>query len=160
MVHDPFNVLLDLVCLYFDEDFVSMFISDNWPVNFFLVASLSSFDIRWPPRMSLGVFLPLQFFLEQFQKDQFNSLLFFCVYSVVKTLPAGAGDLDLTPVLGRSSGEGNGNPLQYSCLRNPMDRGAWWTTVYGGHRRGGHDLVTKQPQMFNTKEFTWEFILS
>ena len=64
MVHDPFNVLLYLVCLYFDEDFVSMFISDNWPVNFFLVASLSSFDIRWPPRMSLGVFLPLQFFLE------------------------------------------------------------------------------------------------
>ena len=33
--------------------------------------------------------------------------------------------------LGRSSGEGNGNPLQYSCLGNPMDRGAWWVTVHG-----------------------------
>ena len=35
------------------------------------------------------------------------------------------------PGLGRSLGEGNGNPLQYSCLENPMDGGAWWATVYG-----------------------------
>ena len=35
------------------------------------------------------------------------------------------------PGLRRSPGEGNGNPLQYSCLENPMDRGAWWATVYG-----------------------------
>ena len=42
-----------------------------------------------------------------------------------------AGDLDLTPGLGRSPGEGNGNPLQYCCLGNPMDRGAWWATVHG-----------------------------
>ena len=35
------------------------------------------------------------------------------------------------PGLGRSPGEGNGNPLQYSCLENPMDRGAWWATVHG-----------------------------
>ena len=35
------------------------------------------------------------------------------------------------PGLGRSPGEGNDNPLQYSCLENPMDRGAWWATVYG-----------------------------
>ena len=41
------------------------------------------------------------------------------------------GDLDLIPGLGRSSGEGNGNPLQYSCLENPMDGGAWWVTVHG-----------------------------
>ena len=39
------------------------------------------------------------------------------------------GDLSLIPGLGRSPGEGNGNPLQYSCLENPMDRGAWWATV-------------------------------
>ena len=38
-------------------------------------------------------------------------------------------DLSLIPGLGRSPGEGNGNPLQYSCLENPMDRGAWWATV-------------------------------
>ena len=37
----------------------------------------------------------------------------------------------LVPGLGRSSGEGNGNPLQYSCLENPMDRGVWWATVHG-----------------------------
>ena len=48
--------------------------------------------------------------------------------SVVKNLPANAGDLDLIPGLGRSPGEENGKSLQYSCLENPMDRGAWWTT--------------------------------
>ena len=42
-----------------------------------------------------------------------------------------AGDLGSIPGLGRSPGEGNGNPLQYSCLENPMDRGAWWATVHG-----------------------------
>ena len=42
-----------------------------------------------------------------------------------------AENADLTPGLGRSPGEGNGNPFQYSCLGNPMDRGAWQTTVHG-----------------------------
>ena len=41
------------------------------------------------------------------------------------------GDLGLIPGLGRSPGEGNGNPLQYSCLENPMDGGAWWAIVHG-----------------------------
>ena len=41
------------------------------------------------------------------------------------------GDVGFIPGLGRSLGEGNGNLLQYSCLGNPMDRGAWWTTVHG-----------------------------
>ena len=41
------------------------------------------------------------------------------------------GDLGSNPGLGRSPGEGNGNPLQYSCLENPMARGAWWATVHG-----------------------------
>ena len=45
---------------------------------------------------------------------------------------------------GRSPEEGNGNPLQYSCLGNPMDRGAWWATVHGV-ARVGHDLTTKPP---------------
>ena len=40
-----------------------------------------------------------------------------------------AGDLGLIPGLGRAPGEGSGNPLQYSCLENLMDRGAWWATV-------------------------------
>ena len=53
-------------------------------------------------------------------------------------------DLGLIPELGRSPGEGNGNPLQYSCLENPMDRGAWWATAHGV-ARVGHDLATKLP---------------
>ena len=51
--------------------------------------------------------------------------------SVVKNLPANAGDEDVIPGLGRSPGEGNGTPLQYSCLDNPMDRGSWRATVHG-----------------------------
>ena len=50
---------------------------------------------------------------------------------MVKNLPANAGDLGLIPDLERSPGEGNGNPLRYSCLGNPMDRGAWQATVHG-----------------------------
>ena len=49
---------------------------------------------------------------------------------MVKNLPPNAGDLGLIPGWGRSPGGGNGNPLQYSCLGNPMDREAWWTTVH------------------------------
>ena len=51
--------------------------------------------------------------------------------SVVKNPPANAGNVGLIPGLRRSLGEGNGNPLQYSCLGSPMDRGAWQATVYG-----------------------------
>jgi len=64
---------------------------------------------------------------------------------VVKNLLANAGDsgdVNLIPGLGRSPGEGNGNPLQYSCLENPMDRGAWQATVHGV-QRVEHDLVTE-----------------
>ena len=50
--------------------------------------------------------------------------------SVVKNPPVNTVDLGLIPGLGRSPGEGNGNPLQYSCLENPRDRGAWWATVH------------------------------
>ena len=45
--------------------------------------------------------------------------------------PANTGDAGLTPELGRSPGEGDGNPLQYSCLENPIGRGIWWVTVHG-----------------------------
>ena len=51
--------------------------------------------------------------------------------SEVKASACNAGDLGSIPGLGRSPGEGNGNPLQYSCLENPMDRGAWWAIVHG-----------------------------
>ena len=51
--------------------------------------------------------------------------------SVVENLLANAGDAGSIPGSGRSPGEGNGNPLQYSCLENPMDRGAWRATDHG-----------------------------
>ena len=51
--------------------------------------------------------------------------------SEVKHSACDVGDLGSIPGLGRSPGEGNGNPLQYSCLENPMDRGAWRATVHG-----------------------------
>ena len=54
--------------------------------------------------------------------------------SVVKNMPAKAGDIGgMDSILGsgRSPIGGNGNPLQYFCLKNPMDRGAWWATVHG-----------------------------
>ena len=56
-----------------------------------------------------------------------------------------AGDLGSIAGLGRSPGEGNGNPLQYSCLENPMDRGAWWATVHG---------VTKSQTQLSDFHFT------
>ena len=53
---------------------------------------------------------------------------------MVKNLPANSGDVKDTgsvPGLGRSPGEGHVSPLQYSCLKNPMDREAWWATIHG-----------------------------
>ena len=59
----------------------------------------------------------------------------------VKASACNVGDLGSIPGSGRSPGEGNGNPLQYSCLKNPVDRGAWWATVHGS-QRVGHDWAT------------------
>ena len=70
------------------------------------------------------------------------SLRSFQVALVVKNLPANAGDIkDMgsIPGLGRSTGEGNDNPLRYSCLDNPMNKGAWWTTV--------HEVAKSQTQL-------------
>ena len=50
---------------------------------------------------------------------------------MVKNPPADAVGASLIPGSGRSPGEGSGHPLQYSCLGNPVDRGAWWATVHG-----------------------------
>ena len=56
----------------------------------------------------------------------------------IKVSACNVGDLGSIPGSGRSPGEGNGNPLQYSCLENPMDGGAWWAIVHG-LQRVGHD---------------------
>ena len=69
---------------------------------------------------------------------------------MVKNPPANAGDKGLIPGLGRSPGEGNGKPLQYSCLGNLMNRGAWWAIVTGVPRVG-HDLETKKDYNFTVE---------
>ena len=66
--------------------------------------------------------------------------------SEVKASAGNVGDLGSIPGSGRCPGEGNGNPLQYSCLGNPMDRGAWWTVVHGV-TRVRYDLETEPPNM-------------
>ena len=63
------------------------------------------------------------------------------VAQLVKNPPVKAEDVDSVPGLGRSPGEGNDNPLQYSSLGNPMDRGAWWAIVRGVAKRVGHELT-------------------
>ena len=66
--------------------------------------------------------------------------------SEVKASACNAGDLGSIPGSRRSPGEGNGNPLQCSCLGNPMDRGAWWATVHG---------VTKSQTQLSNFTFTF-----
>ena len=63
------------------------------------------------------------------------------------------GDLGSIPGPGRSTIEGNGYPLQYSCLEKPMDRGAWQATVHG-ITRVGHDLTTKPPPTDRKPEYS------
>ena len=72
---------------------------------------------------------------------------------VVKSPPGNAGDAEdagSIPGLGTSHGEGNGTPLQYSCLENPMDRGAWWAAVHG---------VAKSRARLSDFTFTFHFHL-
>ena len=74
--------------------------------------------------------------------------------SVVKNPPVNARHLGSITGSGRSSGEENGNPFEYSRLGNPMDRGAWWATVHE-LQRVGHDLVTKQQQEQQKARLPW-----
>ena len=73
---------------------------------------------------------------------------------MVKNSPASAGDWGSTRGSGRSPGEGNGNPLQYSCLKNPTDRGAWQATVHRGLKESdtneGPPLPTIHPCFHRT----------
>ena len=70
--------------------------------------------------------------------------------SEVKVSAFNAGDLGSIPGSGKSPGEGNDNPLQYSCLENPMDGGAWWATVHG---------VTQSRTRLSDFTFTFTFKL-
>ena len=69
--------------------------------------------------------------------------------SVVKNPSANAGDVSSVPKLERSPGEGNGNPLQYSCLENTMDRGTWRAPVHG--------MAKSQTQLSDSTKTTWSF---
>ena len=70
----------------------------------------------------------------------------------VKNLPVNAGDAGSIPGLGKSPGEENGKSLQYSCLGNPMDRGAWLTTVHGVAESDLAEHSTAQQQSIRTAE--------
>ena len=98
------------------------------PASCLLPPPFSSFDLAsFPPFKSLMLVLGSEVL---------------CLYrrfcfaggAEVKASACNVGDLGLIPGLGRFPGEGNGNPLQYSCLENPMDGGAWWTIVPGSQK--------------------------
>ena len=92
----------------------------EWNLDFTLASSkpyMIPCDPRFPP-------ISLTFLVAQSVKNP----------PAVKETSCNAGDPSLIPGSGRSPGEGNGNQFQYSCLGNPMDRGAWWATVHGVSR--------------------------
>ena len=78
--------------------------------------------------------------MEQFRPSHITRISLKTTTKLLLSIPGGsdanqsacnAGDLGSVPESGRCPGEGNGKPLQYSCLENPMDRGAWWAIVHG-----------------------------
>ena len=77
--------------------------------------------------------------------------MFSCLSQMIKNPPANAGhvrDVGSIPGLGRSPGGGQGIPLQYSCLENPMDRGAWWASLHReGHKESDMTEVTEHAQV-------------
>ena len=81
---------------------------------------------------------------------KFHKLASLVIQSVKNppTITCNVGNMGLIPGSGRSPEAGNGNPLQYSCLGNPVDREAWQATVHGV-ARAGHNLVTKPPPPHN-----------
>ena len=87
-----------------------------------------------PPAASALKMQPVQVHGPWNQAPPNVALSSWCLMHPIKNLPANAGDTgdtDLIPGLGRSPGGRDGNPLQYSCLENPMDREAWWAIVHG-----------------------------
>ena len=86
----------------------------------------------------------------RFQGDLSSLHLFYTLFLLLIVSACNVGDLGLIPGSGRSPGEGNGNPLQYSCLENPMDGGAWLATVHG---------VAKSQTRLSDFTFTFTFHL-
>ena len=100
--------------------------------------------VLWASYSKLSVLLPLHLKNGNNNSTYFIGLRDFPGGSIGKESACSAGALGSIPVLGRSTGEGNGNPLQYSCLGNPTDREAWCAT-FQGVSRVGHVLATKPP---------------
>ena len=96
----------------------------TWATNLLVVHALV-YPHTFPPESLFLILLSL--ILPRYLSNQMG----FPGVSLVKNLPANAGHAGLIPVSGRSPREGNGNPLQYSCLGNSMDRGTWQATVHG-----------------------------
>ena len=78
-------------------------------------------------------------------KNYYNIVISLQLKKKKKVSVCQAGDADSVPGLGKSPVEGNGNPFQYSCLGNPMDRGTWWAITHSVMKRVSHDLAIKPP---------------
>ena len=105
-------------------------------------ALTSVLEQRWSHRGYVCFcFLSFSLFYLFFKKSVYPPPSGFPGGSEVKNPPANAGDMALIPASGRSPGEENGNPDQYSCLENPMDRGAWQAAVHGLQRVGRYLVI-------------------
>ena len=96
----------------------------------------------------------------QVRKKAIKNRVGFFGSSVVKNLPANAGgrhSAGLIPGLGRFPGVGNGNPLQYPCLENPMDRRVWWATVHAISELGVTEWTYTHKEGNNTKGFLYQY---
>ena len=100
--------------------------------EFFLMCHLYLINFQSQPRNDcLWLFCPVKhYFWMRWFASVFTLSWGFPGDSGSEESACSVGDPGLNPGLGRSPGEGQGNPLQYSCLENPMDRGAWWATVH------------------------------
>ena len=123
-------------CPAFHQEVSSLL--EQLPLSFVFVLQREVFP--WPRTVSLVLFLCIRYtgsclihLQPQITKQVFPG------GSVGKESSCNAGDPGSIPGSGRFSGEGNANPLQYSCLGNPMDRGAWWATV--------HEVAKSQTQL-------------
>ena len=126
---------LSRVCLF------RVFVSVSWGWNFIFLFDIFSFSTLYCQRINYKPFVDSP--EDLFFPIRWASGLprWFCANESTYQ----AGNKGLIPVLGSSLGEGYGNPLQYSCLRNPVDRGAWQAAVHGVQGEG-QDLASKQQQ--------------
>ena len=119
-----------LVCYFYTYDSTCLFVNEICLYFCFLNCSVKFRDEGYASlKKNIWGYLPFSILHVCINLDLYS--LGIHGDSDSKESACNAGDLGLNPGLGRSSGEGNGNPFQYSCLENPMDWGAWWATVHG-----------------------------